>query len=82
MSSRGISKFENLFYLLIHCEGRQQYLLAIWRVKSLHYEKSPVLVFPSISSFLSSRHFDHSLKVEAADITSDLTKAVLYSKVP
>jgi hypothetical protein len=36
---------------------------------------------PSVSAFLSSLHFDYSLKVEALDITSDLTKTVLYSKV-
>jgi hypothetical protein len=34
-----------------------------------------------VSALLSSRYFDYSLKVEALDFTSDLTKAVLYSEV-
>ena len=35
-----------------------------------------------VSAFSSSRHFGHFLKVEAEDVTSDLIKAVLDSKVP
>jgi hypothetical protein len=31
---------------------------------------------------LSGRHFDHFLKVEGADVTGNLIKAVLHSKLP
>ena len=38
--------------------------------------------YTDVSAFSSSWHFGHSLKVETVDVTSDLFKAVLYSKVP
>jgi hypothetical protein len=38
--------------------------------------------YSDVSAFSSSWHFGHSPKVEMVDVTSDLIKAVLDSKVP
>jgi hypothetical protein len=41
-----------------------------------------LLTFLHDSGLLSSRLFNHSFKVEAADVSSDLIQAVLHSEVP
>jgi hypothetical protein len=49
---------------------------------SLITSRTIYVSYTDVSAFSSSGHFGHSLKVEPADVTSDLIKAVLDSKVP
>lgn len=55
--------------------------LFIAGIPSKNIERSIHIDGFSVSAFLSGWYFDYSLKVKSLDITSDLIKAVLYSKV-
>jgi hypothetical protein len=50
-------------------------------VKELTRQLRTIKKKSDVSALSSSWYFHYSLKVEALDIISDLTKAVLYNKV-